>query len=106
MMVPMPGFLHLYFPRTSHEALHAASVLPESCWNEWGEVSMEERRIRVSQHLISEEGECEDPHVCSQEGFFLRYCYYCFDCGTCFFYMQVSSSHTCCPLKEYFANVM
>eukprot|EP00434_Breviolum_minutum_P026658 symbB.v1.2.023561.t1/scaffold2163.1/size87302/5 len=54
------SFLPLYFPRTSHEALHAASVLPESCWNEWGEVSMEERRIRVSQHLISEEGECED----------------------------------------------
>lgn len=54
------SLLPLYFPRTDHEAMHASSVLPESCWNEWGEVSMEERRIRVSQHLISEQEDCED----------------------------------------------
>ena len=49
------SLLPLYFPRTDHEAIHASSVLPESCWTEWGEVSMEERRIRVSNHLISEQ---------------------------------------------------
>lgn len=49
------SLLPLYFPRTDLEAIHASSVLPESCWSEWGEVSMEERRIRVSNHLISEQ---------------------------------------------------
>lgn len=57
------SLLPLYFPRTDHEARHAASVLPESCWNEWGEVSMEERRIRVSQHLVSQE-DAEDSDLC------------------------------------------
>ena len=54
------GFLPLYFPRTEYEAMHAASVLPESCWNEWGEVTMEERRIRVSDHLMTEEADDRD----------------------------------------------
>ena len=54
------SLLPLYFPRNEFEARHAAAVLPDSCWNEWGEVSMEERRIRVSNHVLSNRQEDED----------------------------------------------
>ncbi|CAE7266783.1 Ganglioside-induced differentiation-associated protein 2 [Symbiodinium microadriaticum] len=55
------SLLPLYFPRNEFEARHAAAVLPDSCWNEWGEVSMEERRIRVSNHVVSDShDEAED----------------------------------------------
>jgi len=40
--------LPLYFPRTAQEAVAAAKALPESCWSEWGEVALEERKIRLT----------------------------------------------------------
>merc|ERR1712226_1334300 len=49
------GFFPLYFPRTDEEAEAAAKVLPECCWSEWGEVSVEERKIRVGSQLIAED---------------------------------------------------
>lgn len=47
----------LYFPRSGHEAELGASVLPESCWTDWGEVAVEERRIFVSGLVRPEEDE-------------------------------------------------
>eukprot|EP00811_Abedinium_folium_P011757 NODE_2088_length_2295_cov_6.812731.p1 GENE.NODE_2088_length_2295_cov_6.812731~~NODE_2088_length_2295_cov_6.812731.p1 ORF type:complete len:485 (+),score=128.63 NODE_2088_length_2295_cov_6.812731:406-1860(+) len=45
--------LPLYFPRSDDEAERGASVLPDSCWNSWGEVSIEERKIRISNLAVS-----------------------------------------------------
>jgi len=42
-----------YFPRSLDEAVVSAADLPESAWTEWGEVFLEERRIRLSSCLIS-----------------------------------------------------
>lgn len=42
------SLLPLYFPRCPAEAEAAADSLPVCCWHPWGEVSVEERRIRVS----------------------------------------------------------
>merc|ERR1712032_99049 len=51
------NLMHLYFPRTDQEAISGAAVLPESCWSDWGEVSVEERKIRVSNQLIQDDEE-------------------------------------------------
>jgi len=53
------SLLPLYFPRTDQEADMAAAQLPESCWTEWGEVAVEERKIRVSNELIRDDDERE-----------------------------------------------
>ncbi|CAJ1363978.1 unnamed protein product [Effrenium voratum] len=53
------ALMPLYFPRSAQEA-QGASLLPDSCWTEWGEVAMEERRIRVSNHVISHSDEETD----------------------------------------------
>jgi len=45
------SLLPLYFPRTQVEAEMAADILPDCCWNAWGDVSVEERKIQVSSHL-------------------------------------------------------
>lgn len=45
------NLLPLYFPRTQVEAEQGAAVLPDCCWNAWGDVSVEERRIQVSSQL-------------------------------------------------------
>mmetsp|Transcript_50380 Transcript_50380/g.113257 ORF Transcript_50380/g.113257 Transcript_50380/m.113257 type:complete len:545 (-) Transcript_50380:50-1684(-) len=52
--------LPLYFPRTRDEAETAAASLPECCWSEWGEVAVEERRIRLSSNLITREDDDDD----------------------------------------------
>jgi len=49
----------LYFPRSADEAAMHVDGLPECCWTEWGEVTLEERRIRLSSCLINR-GENED----------------------------------------------
>eukprot|EP00930_Biecheleria_cincta_P049529 TRINITY_DN34723_c0_g1_i1.p1 TRINITY_DN34723_c0_g1~~TRINITY_DN34723_c0_g1_i1.p1 ORF type:complete len:550 (+),score=99.06 TRINITY_DN34723_c0_g1_i1:42-1691(+) len=49
------SLLPIYFPRSEAEASHAAAVLPESSWSEWGEVEVEERRIRVSSSLVRQD---------------------------------------------------
>lgn len=49
------SLLPIYFPRSEVEASHAATVLPESSWSEWGEVEVEERRIRVSSSLVRQD---------------------------------------------------
>mmetsp|Transcript_87849 Transcript_87849/g.273045 ORF Transcript_87849/g.273045 Transcript_87849/m.273045 type:complete len:547 (+) Transcript_87849:83-1723(+) len=47
------GLMPLYFPRTAQEAEEGRAALPESCYSEWGEVAVEERRIRVASCLVS-----------------------------------------------------
>lgn len=54
------SLMPLYFPRTADEAELNADTLPESCWSEWGEVAVEERRIRVSACLVSREQDEDD----------------------------------------------
>lgn len=54
------SLMPLYFPRTVGESEAGVAVLPESCWSEWGEVAVEERRIRVSSHLVSRDDESDD----------------------------------------------
>jgi len=56
------SLMPLYFPRTAREAEGAAGVLPESAWSRWGEVSVEERRIRISGLVTTpfEDGEDND----------------------------------------------
>ncbi|CAE8651102.1 unnamed protein product, partial [Polarella glacialis] len=63
------SLMPLYFPRTAGEANDGAAVLPDSCWNEWGEVTVEERRIRVSSSLISgREDDDDEPCNLFSEG--------------------------------------
>eukprot|EP00929_Paragymnodinium_shiwhaense_P106479 TRINITY_DN71925_c0_g1_i1.p1 TRINITY_DN71925_c0_g1~~TRINITY_DN71925_c0_g1_i1.p1 ORF type:complete len:567 (+),score=143.34 TRINITY_DN71925_c0_g1_i1:167-1867(+) len=52
------SLMPLYFPRTGLEAEAAARDLPDSCWNEWGEVTVEERKIRVASSSFA--APCED----------------------------------------------
>jgi O-acetyl-ADP-ribose deacetylase (regulator of RNase III) len=55
-----------YFPRTEQEAKAGCGTLPDSCWSKWGEVSVEERKIRVSALISScddEDDESEDTSV-------------------------------------------
>mmetsp|Transcript_43426 Transcript_43426/g.86158 ORF Transcript_43426/g.86158 Transcript_43426/m.86158 type:complete len:544 (-) Transcript_43426:239-1870(-) len=48
------SLMPLYFPRSLDEAIMSATAdLPEGAWTEWGEVFVEERRIRLSSCLIS-----------------------------------------------------
>mmetsp|Transcript_51374 Transcript_51374/g.144766 ORF Transcript_51374/g.144766 Transcript_51374/m.144766 type:complete len:572 (-) Transcript_51374:205-1920(-) len=54
------SLMSLYFPRTRREAETGIEVLPDSCWNAWGEVAVQERRIRVSSHLISTGDDSDD----------------------------------------------
>lgn len=53
------GLLPLYFPRTAGEEEASRAALPDSCRSEWGEVAVEERRIRVSSCLVSRDEEDE-----------------------------------------------
>mmetsp|Transcript_29441 Transcript_29441/g.57636 ORF Transcript_29441/g.57636 Transcript_29441/m.57636 type:complete len:548 (-) Transcript_29441:238-1881(-) len=66
MVAASPGDLELYetlmplyFPRSVDEAAMHIDGLPDCCWTEWGEVTLEERRIRLSSCLMSR-GESED----------------------------------------------
>mmetsp|Transcript_92157 Transcript_92157/g.269654 ORF Transcript_92157/g.269654 Transcript_92157/m.269654 type:complete len:548 (-) Transcript_92157:322-1965(-) len=52
--------LPLYFPRTSGEVEESRAILPESCYSEWGEVSVDERRIRVASCLMTREDDDDD----------------------------------------------
>eukprot|EP00927_Polykrikos_kofoidii_P060290 TRINITY_DN55303_c0_g1_i1.p1 TRINITY_DN55303_c0_g1~~TRINITY_DN55303_c0_g1_i1.p1 ORF type:complete len:559 (-),score=60.88 TRINITY_DN55303_c0_g1_i1:82-1758(-) len=52
--------LPLYFPRTDEEVVLAAKVLPDCCWNLWGEVTVEERRIRISPLVFASTSDHED----------------------------------------------
>lgn len=54
------SLLPLYFPRTPAEAEAGMEVLPDSCWSTWGEVAIEERRIRLSSHLFSSAREADE----------------------------------------------
>ncbi|CAK0804549.1 unnamed protein product, partial [Prorocentrum cordatum] len=54
------SLMPLYFPRVAEEAAAGARVLPDSCWTPWGEVAVEERKIRVSHALISGEDDDRD----------------------------------------------
>lgn len=55
--------LPLFFPRSAAEVDAAAAVLPACCWDPWGEVAVEERRIRVSGALRGPAGtEDDDDH--------------------------------------------
>lgn len=54
------SLLPRYFPRSAYESESGCKVLPDSCWNPWGEVTVEERRIKVSSLLIRREEELED----------------------------------------------
>merc|ERR1740121_98896 len=61
--------LPLYFPRTAQEAVVAAEALPDACWSEWGEVALEERKIRLAASpLIRADG--SDDEERSQEPLF------------------------------------
>mmetsp|Transcript_30560 Transcript_30560/g.71367 ORF Transcript_30560/g.71367 Transcript_30560/m.71367 type:complete len:547 (+) Transcript_30560:51-1691(+) len=56
------ALLPSYFPRTDLEARKTSRDLPESCWSLWGEVSLQERRIPLSNSLVrSVEDSDEDP---------------------------------------------
>jgi hypothetical protein len=54
------SILPRYFPRSGSEADAALRVLPDSCWNTWGEVTVEERRIQISPLMLRREDEEED----------------------------------------------
>lgn len=54
------SLLPRYFPRNALESESGCKVLPDSCWNPWGEVTLEERRIKVSNLLIRREEEVDE----------------------------------------------
>merc|ERR1711957_452152 len=54
------SILPRYFPRTAQEAETAMRVLPDSCWNPWGEVTVEERRIHVSPLVVRQQDDDDD----------------------------------------------
>eukprot|EP00928_Gymnodinium_smaydae_P031791 TRINITY_DN23220_c0_g2_i2.p1 TRINITY_DN23220_c0_g2~~TRINITY_DN23220_c0_g2_i2.p1 ORF type:complete len:292 (-),score=33.67 TRINITY_DN23220_c0_g2_i2:20-895(-) len=53
------ALLPYYFPRTMQEAA-GAERLPDCCWDEWGEIAVEERRIRVGPLISSGENDGEE----------------------------------------------
>lgn len=52
--------LPMYFPRSVTEADAAAAMLPTCCWDTWGEVAVEERRIRVAAAVRGPTGDDDD----------------------------------------------
>lgn len=62
------ALLPMYFPRNLLEAQAGALKLPDSCWNRWGEVTVEERRIRISSNLVSTPVEREDDGSTRESG--------------------------------------
>lgn len=54
------NLMPLYFPRNASEVKAGARVLPDSCWSQWGEVTVEERKIPISSSLISTDREDDD----------------------------------------------
>jgi len=61
------ALLPSYFPRTVYEAKNTARSLSESCWNPWGEVIVEERRIPLSD-LLTRNGEGDSDTECAVGG--------------------------------------
>jgi len=68
------GLLPLYFPRTPDEVTATLDVLPESCWHPWGEITVEERKIRVSNGPFDSSAleETENPIFSSDDRGFLE----------------------------------
>jgi len=54
------SLMPFYFPRNTYEAEAGARVLPDCCWSEWGEVAVEERKIRLSTYLVSNRDDDDD----------------------------------------------
>jgi len=54
------SLLPRYFPRNTWEAETAARVLPDSCWTPWGEVAVEERKIKASNLMIRRDDDDSD----------------------------------------------
>jgi len=54
------SLMPLYFPRNQAEANAGREALPDSCWNKWGEVNVEERRIRISPLIRTEDADSDD----------------------------------------------
>lgn len=53
------GILPLYFPRNRAEMEIGAASLSDCCWSAWGDIAMEERKIRVASHL-HDKSTCDD----------------------------------------------
>ncbi len=62
--------LPLYFPRTVEEEIMAERLLPENTGNEWGEIVIEERKIRIAavpgdaSSLVTPVGACASLQRC------------------------------------------
>jgi len=55
------SLLPLFFPRTQREAQIAAEELPSNCCcTEWGDIAVEDRKIRVSSALIRTDSDDDD----------------------------------------------
>lgn len=63
------NLMPLYFPRSAAEAANGARVLPDSCWSQWGEVTVEERKITISSSLISKDDD-DDCSTCHKDPLF------------------------------------